>query len=90
MTMAESSSKRPWWGVAFATGLGIGAGVVAALGLGASQARGVEPKVATTSVVSLPPGAVSLDDRLRGIETSLKTLSDDMVEVKQRLPPKKP
>jgi hypothetical protein len=90
----DANGKRPWYLVALATGFGIGAGTVVTLGLaGSAPARGNEPKVATSGIsapATLPPGSISLDERLRSMESTLKTLSDDMIEVKQRLPPKKP
>lgn len=80
--------QRPWWAAALIGGIGIGLTIVAALGLGGASAHGEQS--IRTSGVSLPPGTISLDDRLHNIETTLTKLSDDMLEVKQRLPPKKP
>jgi hypothetical protein len=78
-------SRRPWWLAALATGVGIGAGAIVALGFGPASARTVP--IATSSM-ALPPGTISLDERLRNIEDALRSLQTDMTEVKQRLPKK--
>jgi len=85
--MAEGSTRRPWWLAALISGVGIGAGAVVALGFGPAAARSATPAVVTSSM-ALPPGTISLDERLRNIEDALKTLQTDMTEVKQRLPKK--
>lgn len=82
--------KRPWWASALIGGLSAGAGIAGSLYLAGTQARGGEPPQQKQAGFALPPGSISLDERLRNMESTLKTLSDDMVEVKQRLPPKRP
>lgn len=91
------SPKRPWWLAALLTGIGIGVGGVAALGLSGAAAHGQEPRVATSATVTLPPGSISLDQRLVNIESAqlgftraLNDVQSELKEVKDRLPPKRP
>jgi hypothetical protein len=85
---AKEKNGKPWWAAALIGGIGTGLAIAGALGLGSAPARGSEPKVVQTAV--LPPGALSLDDRLKGIEGTLTTLVNEMAEMKARLPPKRP
>jgi hypothetical protein len=88
-TGSSLSAKKPWWAVALLSGFGAGLALAGALGLPSMQAHGQEPPPVRSSSVTLPPGSISLDDRLRSIEGSLKALSEDMADVKARLPPRK-
>jgi hypothetical protein len=102
---SPAAAKRPWWLTALVSGFGMGAGAVLALGLGGAfsshgDARGSErgAEVRTSAVVqTLPPGSISLDERLRNIETTLASQSTTLTsvvtelrDVKSRLPPKRP
>jgi hypothetical protein len=85
----QPRERKPWWAVAFAGGFGAVLAVLFSLGFISAQARGGEPRAAATSVAPLPSGSLSLDERLARMESTLKTLSDDMIEVKTRLPKKR-
>lgn len=61
-----------------------------ALGVSSMQAHGQEAPPLRSSTISLPPGTLSLDERLNRIETHLVTLTNEMAEIKQRLPPHRP
>lgn len=82
--------NKPWWAVALLSGFGAGVALAGALGLSSMQAHGQEQPPVRSGGMSLPPGSISLDQRLVNIETALKALTDEVTAVKLRLPPKKP
>jgi hypothetical protein len=82
--------KRPWWAAALVGGFGAGVALAGAMGLSSMQARGSEPVPVRTSSASLPPGSISLDERLRNMETTLNTLVLEVGDLKARLPPRRP
>lgn len=82
--------RRPWWAAALVGGFGAGVALAGALGLSSMQAHGQESPPVRSSGISLPPGTLSLDERLNRIETHLVALGTELTEIKQRLPPKRP
>lgn len=93
------ASKKPWWAQALIGGIGVGLTIGAMLGLPArgNEPREVHPSVAASSPVPLPAGALSLDDRLRNIESTLTAvvngqtaLVTEVSDLKSRLPKQKP
>lgn len=84
--MAEST-RKPWYAAAIAGGFGAVLGVATLFGITPSQARG-EQRVA---VSGLAPGALSLDERLSRIETSVEASSKAIEKLQRawdRLPEK--
>lgn len=84
--MAEST-RKPWYAAAIAGGFGAVLGVATLLGVAPSQAHG-EQRVTTSS---LAPGALSLDERLSRIETSVEASSKAIEKLQRawdRLPEK--
>lgn len=91
----RTKSPRPWWASAFIGGLGLAVGVVGTLGLASTASGRVrEPEVQTSTLAPVqqpppqqPPGSISLDDRLKAIEKTLKRLEEAFNRIPEKCKP---
>lgn len=88
----RTKSSRPWWASAFIGGLGLAVGVASTLGLASTASGRVrEPEVQTSTLAPAPqqqpPGSISLDDRLKAIEKTLKRLEEAFNRIPEKCKP---
>lgn len=90
----RTKNSRPWWASAFIGGLGLAVGVVGTLGLASTASGRVrEPEVQTSTLAPAlqpppqPPGSISLDDRLKAIEKTLKRLEEAFNRIPEKCKP---
>lgn len=87
--MAESATRRPWYVAVVLGGLSAGTALAAAMGLAGTSAQGREPRSTASATASVPPGSLSLDERLNRIENALQVVKDEVAELRVSLPKKR-